>query len=218
MKKIIGLLSFAIMAACASTKNEGSDRTISSDVAKGRVQVEINNFENKIQSMKEQHSGTQEDLKTVEGVSARVREMVEVDQFVRKYLRESLPKDLMAEERKQFSEAWVKRMGEIDQENLLELKLLLKDREWFVISKYGEITDSNAYLFDRVASSFNDPSKRKLQRYGTQGACTGPGTWEPWPVENPKNLDKLRASVDLGSMSEYKMMFKDICTEDQRQR
>jgi len=68
-----------------------------------------------------------------------------------------------------------------------------------------------AYLFDRVASSFNDPSKRKLQRYGTQGRCVGPGQWEPLPIENPEKVDELRSSVGLSNLAEYKMVFKDLC-------
>jgi hypothetical protein len=76
----------------------------------------------------------------------------------------------------------------------------------------GETKPSNyAYLYDRVASSFGDPNKRKSQRYGTQGHCIGPGLWEPWPMENPEKVDELRKSVGLGSMEEYKKVFKDIC-------
>ncbi|MNL37149.1 hypothetical protein D3C87_1592760 [compost metagenome] len=76
--------------------------------------------------------------------------------------------------------------------------------------------DNYAYLFDRVAASWNDPSKRKLQRYGTQGMCVGPGTWAPLPVEDEVNLDKRRASVGLGPEADYIAIFKDKCKEDQR--
>lgn len=72
-----------------------------------------------------------------------------------------------------------------------------------------------AYLFDRVAASWNDPSKRTLQRYGTQGYCTGVGTWKPLPSEDELNLDKRRSSVGLESEADYIARFKDICTEDQ---
>lgn len=68
-----------------------------------------------------------------------------------------------------------------------------------------------AYLFDRVAASWNDSSLRTLQRYGTQGMCTGPGTWTPIPMEDESQVDSRRASVGLGTMAEYKEMFKDIC-------
>ena len=54
-----------------------------------------------------------------------------------------------------------------------------------------------AYLYDRVASSFAEPKERKLQRYGTQGMCSGPGTWEPLPVEDPDKLDERRAAIGL---------------------
>lgn len=68
-----------------------------------------------------------------------------------------------------------------------------------------------AYLYDRVAYSANDESKRVPQRYGTQGKCVGSGKWEPWESEDPKNLDKRRKSVGLGTEAEYIAVFKDIC-------
>lgn len=68
-----------------------------------------------------------------------------------------------------------------------------------------------AYLFDRVAASWSNESERKLQRYGTQGKCIGPGIWEALPSEEPEKLDQRRARVGLGTMEEYKLAFKDIC-------
>lgn len=68
-----------------------------------------------------------------------------------------------------------------------------------------------AYLYDRVASSFSDPSKRKPQRYGTQGSCVGPGKWEPLPIEDAVDVDKRRAEVGLSTLKEYIAVFKDIC-------
>ena len=75
-----------------------------------------------------------------------------------------------------------------------------------------------AYLYDRVQMRFDDSAKtsEKIQRYGTQGRCTGPGTWEPFPVESPDRIDEVRAEVGLGTMAEYKLRFKNICKEDQR--
>jgi hypothetical protein len=76
----------------------------------------------------------------------------------------------------------------------------------------GETVGANyAYLYDRVASSFADPSKRVLQRYGTQGECIGPGQWEPLPTEQPSKMDARRREVGLNSMKEYQKMFKYIC-------
>lgn len=68
-----------------------------------------------------------------------------------------------------------------------------------------------AYLYDRVASSFKDPSKRKPQRYGTQGSCVGPGKWEPLPIEDVAKVDKRREEVSLAPLQEYIDGFKDIC-------
>jgi|GEM_PF-1790331 len=68
-----------------------------------------------------------------------------------------------------------------------------------------------AYLFDRVASSFKDPSKRKPQRYGSQGSCVGPGKWEPLPIEDVANVDVRRAEVGLPPLQEYIDGFQKIC-------
>lgn len=68
-----------------------------------------------------------------------------------------------------------------------------------------------AYLFDRVAASWHDPSKRTLQRYGTQGQCIGPRDWEPISMEEPEFLDQRRASVGLPAMAEYKLVVKELC-------
>lgn len=86
--------------------------------------------------------------------------------------------------------------------------LTILEKLWLL----GETKPANyAYLYDRVASSFSDPSKMVPQRYGTQGRCVGPETWEPWPIEDEVNVDKRRKSVGLGAMEEYKSMFKTIC-------
>ena len=71
--------------------------------------------------------------------------------------------------------------------------------------------DHYAYLYDRVATAFQDPAKRTLQRYGTQGKCIGPGKWEPFPIEDPDQVDARRASVGLPPLAEYIERFKDIC-------
>lgn len=71
----------------------------------------------------------------------------------------------------------------------------------------GDTSPSNfAYLYDRVASA-----EKRPQRYGTQGRCVGPGTWEPNPLEDPERIDELRASVGLGTLAEYKEVFVEIC-------
>lgn len=75
-----------------------------------------------------------------------------------------------------------------------------------------------AYLYDRVQMRWSESEslETRTQRYATQGRCTGPGTWEPFPVEDIDNIDTIRAEVGLTSLAEYQGQFKDICTEDQR--
>ncbi|NRA67002.1 MAG: hypothetical protein HRU19_21110 [Pseudobacteriovorax sp.] len=78
--------------------------------------------------------------------------------------------------------------------------------------KQKDTNPSNfAYLYDRIAASWNDLSKQKPQRFGTQGRCVGPGAWEPIALENPEKIDEIRKSVGLGTLAAYKAMFKEIC-------
>jgi len=81
------------------------------------------------------------------------------------------------------------------------------------------VSKSNyAYLYDRVQMRFMDSDglDERIQRYGIQGRCTGPGTWEPLPMEDPENIDARRAEVGLGPIAEYKVRFKTLCTKDER--
>lgn len=68
-----------------------------------------------------------------------------------------------------------------------------------------------AYLFDRVAASWGDTSKRTLQRYGTQGQCLGPKQWEPLPMEDPEHINQRRSSVGLNTLDEYKLVVRELC-------
>lgn len=55
-----------------------------------------------------------------------------------------------------------------------------------------------AFLYDRVATN-----EGRLQRYGTQGGCTGPGAWAPNEIEEPARVDERRAAVGLRPLAEY---------------
>ena len=67
----------------------------------------------------------------------------------------------------------------------------------------GETHPGNfAYLKDRVACSFSDPSKRVPQTYGTQGSIKN-GYWAPFPIDEPEKVDERRAAVGLGPLEDY---------------
>jgi hypothetical protein len=68
-----------------------------------------------------------------------------------------------------------------------------------------------AYLFDRVAASWNDETRRKPQRFGTQGMCKGLGDWQPIEIEKPEELDTRRASVGLPPFADYKKQMDTLC-------
>ncbi len=68
-----------------------------------------------------------------------------------------------------------------------------------------------AYLRDRVAMA-----TQGRQRYGTQGACKGPGQWEPFPIEAPDTLDQRRASMGLASMERYEAQASRVLCSKER--
>jgi hypothetical protein len=63
-----------------------------------------------------------------------------------------------------------------------------------------------AYLYDRVAVN-----ERRLQRYGTQGGCVGPGQWKARDTEAPAQVDQLRKSVGLDPLGIYEQMGAGFC-------
>lgn len=61
-----------------------------------------------------------------------------------------------------------------------------------------------AYLHDRIT---------RPQRYGTQGECVSPGKWEPFELEAPDEVDRLReqAGIRPPKLSEYVAFMNQLC-------
>ena len=73
--------------------------------------------------------------------------------------------------------------------------------------KAGDTRPQNyALLFDRVAVG-----EKRPQRYGSQGNCTGPGTWAEFAVEDPASVDQRRAQMGLEPMAAYRKRFVQAC-------
>lgn len=212
-----------------------------------RVDSDIATYDKNVSKMKSDFLLQPEEPTNKKWVQNKIDNMVQIDQYMRKFWDTPLNNSYTLDEKSEFNKKFSLKSAAVDSENTADLKELLKIYNWFTISEFGANTDSQAwllvqhadqdhefqenvlkilenlwhlnetkpanyaYLFDRVASSFNDPSKSKLQRYGTQGRCVGPGQWEPLPIENPEKVDELRKSVDLSTMAEYKMVFKNLC-------
>ena len=68
-----------------------------------------------------------------------------------------------------------------------------------------EVSQSDvAYLTDRVLLA-----EGKKQRYGTQFTVAN-GKWEPRPLEDPANVDKLRKDAGLQPLDEYKKQLEEL--------
>jgi hypothetical protein len=69
----------------------------------------------------------------------------------------------------------------------------------------GEIKDTDfAYLYDRVATG-----EGRKQRYGTQMHSVN-GKYEPFPCEDPRNLDRRRAAVGMMPMADYIKLIEEM--------
>lgn len=257
MSKIINSSLFGIpvwfamiffSTACSHSQVSSANTRAADPSVFDRVDKDLQVYDETTTRMKTDFSQIPADPKDIEWVKKKIQHMFDVDQYMRKYMMNvPFEKGYTDAEKEYFSNEFGPRFKQIDSENTSDLKGLLNIYRWFTISKFGKVTDKNAwllvqhadeqpefqrqvlailtglyksketrpenyaYLFDRVAASFSDLSKRKLQRYGTQGACTGPGTWAPIPMEEPDLVDVRRAAVGLGTMAEYVAVFKDIC-------
>lgn len=130
------------------------------------------------------------------------------------------------------------RMCRIDADNVAWIKREVRARGWFKISEHGVEAEKDAwllaqhadndsafqievltlldklrlnqetdpksygYLYDRVAINTGRP-----QRYGTQGGCKD-GERFTALLEDPANVDRLRAEVGMTSLAEYNALFR----------
>ena len=68
----------------------------------------------------------------------------------------------------------------------------------------GEVSPADvAYLEDRIAMLEDRP-----QRYGTQFRSTASGEQEPFPIEEPEQLDDRRRAVGLGPFEDYRNLMR----------
>lgn len=72
---------------------------------------------------------------------------------------------------------------------------------------------SFAYFFDAVAIPVTLPPEGRYQRYGTIGQCLETGRWEPFPIEDPANVNQRRNEVGLGTIEDYIESCSQSCQE-----
>ena len=65
-------------------------------------------------------------------------------------------------------------------------------------------------LLDRTAAV----AARVPQLFGTQGRCTAPGRWEPFPIDEPEHLDVRRRLFGLEPMAAYRRRMAAACPHD----
>jgi len=138
-------------------------------------------------------------------VKAKLRHMVDVDQYMRHYAMDAATRGYSDAERLDFNERFnAGRWQPLDAKNTADLKTLLAIHHWPTISVFGETADNDAWLlvqhadqdreFQRQVLAILEPLVAqketrpehyaylfdrisKPQRYGTQGRCIGKGRW-----------------------------------------
>jgi len=69
-------------------------------------------------------------------------------------------------------------------------------------------TSSFPQMYERWAVAAKAP-----QRFGLNGACKGPGVWEPYPVEDPDHVDERRAAFGMKqSLAEHVKQMSGRCS------
>lgn len=162
-----------------------------------------------------------------------LHDMAEVDQLVRERWNWPIEQKLDKPGTEFYMVSLVYLALDVDAHNLAVLRRLVAKYGWFSARDWDKETARNAWLlaqhadtdpgFQRemltlmeplVATKDVDPqdyallfdrvarAESRLQRYGTQGECKD-RKWIPFPVEDPAQLDRLRAQVGLSPMVEY---------------
>lgn len=165
-------------------------------------------------------------------MAEELRHRVAVEQAARTALPERASTGLSPEDWEGANQAIWDELIKIDADNTKFLKTILPGDGWFRFSRVGEQVSRDAWLivqhspdrafqrrvlgimeplvgtgdasgsqyallYDRIAMFEGRP-----QRYGSQIICTN-GRFQPSPVEDATNLDRLRASVGLEPIAEY---------------
>lgn len=159
-------------------------------------------------------------------VREKLERMGVLDQAGRAHIHKIDWTKLSPEERRDAGKAMAAAIDPVDEANLVELRKLLPKQGWFTRQEYGERAADAAFhilqhsddmelkkrllphleaaarageieginfaaMFDRIATSEGRP-----QRYGTQFRCLD-GKTEPYPLENPTAVERLRAELKL---------------------
>jgi hypothetical protein len=176
--------------------------------------------------------------KDKEWVKRKLQHMIDLDATARDIFEIPVQRHYTDDERADFMRRMDERRVQIDRQNVADLQKLLELYHWFPVSEFGAGADSDAWMLvqhadvdlQRQAVTIAEPLAARhetnsnqyawffdrvapnLQRYGTLGKCAGPGDWEPFPVEDPENLDARRAEIGLEPIADYKRRFAPLCT------
>jgi hypothetical protein len=103
------------------------------------------------------------DMTDKEWVKRKLKHMVEIDQYTRRFTPPSEPQ-CTQEERDYFQNEFVERWSKLDKQNTADLKVLLKTHSWFTVSEWGKAADNNAWLLVQHADHDPDFQKEVLAR------------------------------------------------------
>lgn len=109
------------------------------------VDADLVAYDQTIERMRSEFAQKPAQPKDPDWVKAKLKNMVEVDQFMRKQWRQ-LPSKYSEDAKKYFFEKFQPRFSDMDTRNTGDLKDLLKIHRWFTISTFGKDADSHAWL------------------------------------------------------------------------
>jgi len=136
--RLISVTTIAVLIqSCAVTQTKSNFQRVDNDLAA---------FDEATAKMNDGFNKPKRDPENIEWVKTRLRQMVEVDQFMRHATDIPFKNSYTAVEKDYFDKQFSSRFADVDAANTAELKTLLKVYPWFTISKFGKQADKDAWL------------------------------------------------------------------------
>lgn len=230
MRAHVFFFAIASLAALGAARAED-------DAGKARIDADVRALEDDLRRADEAFAGVPTATADPAWVVRKLAHMVAKDQRMRGLAMRLFTGDASEDEKAYLRERLAPVWERVDVENTRELKPILEYWGWITIGKFGAKADGDAwllvqhadrdpefqkrvleklaalypsgktsasnyaYLYDRVAVA-----EKRPQRYGTQ-MHEVEGRMEPFPLEDPENVDARRKTVGLGTLEEYKKRF-----------
>jgi hypothetical protein len=128
-----------------------------------RVTADLEAYDDRVAGIEAEFAKLPADPHDRTWVKAKLKHMVQVDQYMRNYSQRPVTQSYSEAERQNFHVRFMQsRWMALDARNTADLKALLAIHPWFTISKFGAEADDNAWLIAQHADQDREFQQRVL--------------------------------------------------------